>query len=894
MRRNFVESFHMRKGVALNAFICRRAFFGTAFGLGAFFNRRIFAMAFSEPVLSVTSGGVTFTFAERSEVGTYLDGGIVPVVGPVTVSSYTPARKELRGAINGATLNHVFEGPRNWDGRSIFSSADAAQPNLPITLKTNDIFIVGKSNLSIDATDRKMVRNGVIEEYAALVVVDSLPSANKLAPPLISWVGRSSVDGIDCDIDAFLQALPRFVISSNVPSASEVLFFLDKLNLGPSISNNDSYSDIPKVNTSAYEMWTPANSAIENGSNYGAGQAAVMDAAGLLLTLHSTHISNTDRRAIAIRLAQCGRQWYETLTSTGELFNEGGAHFQFHLIPMMVYLASTGQYTKLSTLIEDTGGSFTQCFKLTSQMLIDAVKPHDSDEDGFWFTKRRAVTAVNGNQISVFAAYGGLNGQRDPGKIILDGMTLIRESDGASAMINSTVDGELTALNDELVFNIDAQPGAPFAPNDVITFGAAYPLIHDAFDWAIRSNYSWRWFIPSKLASYRKLNNYSASALFAQIILNSIQGLKTADFDELVGYTWFSNEDAVLPTVHSQFTASETDGGVKYQFVGTYWKELASKIVGVSEAITPEISNLTITAITQTSATVTGEIHQDGGIVYVALTDDLVEDGQSIIELVEQNNGVYGDTYLVKGNDKSFQLEMIGLTANTAEYFVNVVQRDAVGNVGEPVSLMFATPDEAPVGEFDVVWRGLSSKSEDGPYKFANFQLGANPADRELIGAIVVRGGLNADEVTFDGIAATKLPGATRENAHQRIAFWSGEPSGIVTDVLVNMGGARGAFAGWSAVKAVATGYNDGGSNPFVIIDIPPGAKVIATAMHTQGVGPKIKGLSNIRANESIEGDVTIVAADDEFKAGSSRHIISLGAVKNAMLVVVVLEEHKR
>ena len=808
---------------------------------------------------SINFGSTTVNFSTAVPYKMAVGGNIVFVETGTIVSSYTPAQSTDAGeVIHGSALNPKYGTdvqqddvvvPTNWDGRSVYSSEDGTQPTYPLTLANNDILIIAKSNTAVNPDTGSNYRYGVVEDYCVVIAMDSIPVGDEvLAPYLIGQSDglRSDFTTHTVDITAWLATLPNYTLTQNLPTVADVKTFVDKLNLGPAISYLDSYNAANE--RAAYEMWSPANSGVENGSNYGEGQSSRMDAAMLYLCLDEFHISAADKEILAARIIQLGKLWYEQCKGVNKAYNEGGGHFQWQLGPIVAYLTATSQTGELANVIDNIKGSFSMPFKVTSAQATYANAPHDSN-DQFCFTRRRSVTGVSGLDIEVFADDVGAGSDigGDPAQSVFTGLRLIRESDGAEAVITNTDDGG--GLSDQrTTLTIDAQPTPAFATNDVVYMQPnGWSVAVDDYDWAVRSSRNHATYIANAGASYRSLNNYSAQAMFVKMCLKAA-GQSDGVYEALFGYVQRANDSTTdptaaedYPTLHTAFTAV---GGGNISFVQTYWEELSGFIFSAPDTTAPVVSSPVISGIGEFNATYDANISEDNGIVYILVNQSATLSGDVATQraTIKAGGGDFSDNYLVQGSDTAVNFTISGLPTNDTQYYAHVYMRDAAGNESAIVTTTFTTSAGAAAG-YSITYIGGYEDTGNGPYTFSNVPIGSFVAGRKVYAFVSVRSGItNPQTVEFDGTVGTVREKTTfGPDTTQYAAIWEGEPLGSTCNIeIVGGGGTRAGLMVYvvNGAQIDTTGTNVNTSDDDFTINVPNAdSDVIAYSMATAGAG---------------------------------------------------------
>ncbi len=846
---------------------------------------------------TIVAGPITATLNAVTSYKPTIGGRIFYVPSGTRVNTYNPFQSTDNGeVINGATLDHVFEGPRNWDGRSVYSSENGTQPTFPLTLGNNQFLIIGKSNLAIDPDTDNNHRKGVIEDYMVLIGTDTLPTGDVLAPHVIHESGRTNFDHHVIDVDAFIAALPKFTLPNNLPDIEHVKTFIDKLNIGMAISQHNSDDDA--LNRSTYEMWTPANSGTYNGSNYGGWQTSRIDAALLYMLMHPNFISDADRRLLTEHMLVQGEQLYGRVKQTGVVLRQNGAHFASHLAQMLMSLIVKGQTSAISTLIADTMGSFGGLIELTAQQAIDANAPH-SDLYKFAFSRRRTINAVDGNIITLNAATQG-DGSGDPNKFRTERFDIVRESDGASAFVTAQlVGGDLPVLPQS---TIDAQPSPAFAPGETVWLRSQRTLVAGSADWALESVHNHSALMANAKAAYRELHEFSAQALMCKVLLDTF-GIVEPTFNKLFNYCLFCNNSAInpvnddYPEQHSEFTAIPS-GNVP--FVKTFWDGRWDGIFNGNTNNVAVLSNHAVSSIGTTSAQYDFDTTSDDGLAHITVnqTQTLPGDNDAKVALIKAGGGLFDDNYVLQPGDTGASFNPTGLTENQT-YYIHVVQENPYGRNSIVHTETFQTAAEPPVGDYNVTFRGNHEIAGAGPYTFPPITTGTYAANRQCLVWGFARGvGMENQAIYVDGAPALELERTTfGPEASQLLILAVAQPTGSNSVVeLRGTGAGRGAIALVTAVKANrdSIGKNINSSDQNYTIAVPNNqSTLVAVSSNTDGDGSDFftAGPTSLLFNEEISGGVYHFGGFSLVATADASYAIIRPSNSNMHTIAVALSE---
>lgn len=511
----------------------------------------------TQPATSISQGGVTFSWTGERACGQYVDGPCWVLVpsGTLTLSEPTPVKTTDGGGlvINGAEKNptsveqqHAFdENASNWNA--------ARQASFPMSVTAGDVVVKAKSS-----TTWSIVRDGVVDQYAAIFVVSEFPTTNSFSPAAYSWAGRTTKDTSVVDVSSYISTYAQSYATSghsSRPTYNQIITQIDHYN--PIFGACD---------VASYEGLFPKNSS--SPSHYGRRFATIYGAAGLALI--SSSFTTAQKEAIAMRLISNGKQWYEALMGDGYVLPEDGGHFQFHLLPMAVYLHATGQTAALATLITDVPGNFGAAFLATANMIANDFVPHTSDTKPYpWRQRTLPSGSVSGTTISLIPSAGG-----DYGGDTADftGLIMTRVSDSATANVTAMISGTAPYS-----LTIDAQPGSPFAPGDVIYFETPHPLALNEADWTIKGLDVFNLYNPIPETPYRGLNEWSG-----QLLALKAMGCFPADGTAVQAYVEKAN---AANTPSASFDMPDSLGafsditGTNYLWETEFWADHAATIL---------------------------------------------------------------------------------------------------------------------------------------------------------------------------------------------------------------------------------------------------------------------------------------------------------------------------
>lgn len=404
---------------------------------------------------SIAQGGVTFAWDAPAPAGNYADG-VAWVVDPGDgLSLSAPSGANMGGAMLNPSFNpSIANGAQGVDASINNYDAALAVASWPQAVAAGDIVLASRMMAPAPAQPR----DGLVAEYAAIHVVSAAPSATAMAPSVLGWSGRGAPVSWEVDIDAQIAALPALEMSAVNPPLTDILAKLDRF--------DPAYGMIfdPQGLEQATLNMTGAGGSASN-DNYGRYLAWLME--GAVAHLMGEIATVAEKRRIMRALLQRGRDWYESRSRTagGALIRADGGIHQFALLPVALWLRATGREDEIAGTDAVFGhNQARQTFIWTPDALAAAAARGGST--GPYFGRPRSISAVSGTTIAVTRDGSGWP-DGDPANLgPLTGLRLIRAADSAEASVSGWVSNSST----DCVLEIDAQPGAPFAPGDSVYF----------------------------------------------------------------------------------------------------------------------------------------------------------------------------------------------------------------------------------------------------------------------------------------------------------------------------------------------------------------------------------------------------------------------------------------
>lgn len=507
---------------------------------------------------SASYGSFSFGWTGSRTTGEYVGGQpwVLVQSGSLSVSEPTPAETTDGGAkvVNGAQVNPTVDADaQGYDQNASWWNAPSTA-SFPVSMSAGDVLV--KSKYYSGWAD---LRDGVIDEWGVLFAVDAPPSPNSFAPAAVSWTGRTTKDASVIDVASWVAAnCPNYNTSghANVPPYSDIY---DQIRFFP------AFAQVP--GWEPYERLTPHLSGGAAG-NYGRYLAGTYGSA--CLALCSSSFTTAQKVAIATRLIDNGKQWYDALAGEGYVIPADGGHFQWHLVPMAIYLHASGQTAALATLISDVGGNYKGAFQVTADMLANDFVPHTSGTKPFtWRQRTLGASSVTGLNIKIPAL------AEDPTWCNFNKLIITRVSDAATATVTATP--VASESGGTYTVTIDAHPTPAFTDADVVYFETPHALIAGEYDWSDKGygvNYN-----PSPDAGdgYRALNEWSGQVLGLKAL-----GCFPADGTAVQGYVETANAANTPaagfdhPNHHNIFT---TKAGANYAWDAEFWTDHAATIL---------------------------------------------------------------------------------------------------------------------------------------------------------------------------------------------------------------------------------------------------------------------------------------------------------------------------
>lgn len=300
---------------------------------------------------SVSRNGVTWNFSADRQVGQYCNGDWW-VVGPVTITSISPASVNVSGYVtNGSMRNPGTGSTQGFDNRFIaaynpYNDALNVGNKLPQTLPADSSLV---SAVSAPAYQQW----GMIQSYSVLTVVSAPPAAGSFRP---SYTGNGSRASRWKESDLNYGALQRLSRTGmSLPSMTDLASDFQR-----------TWFEIDLAWTGRY-MHTPYQAL----NGYGKDMAIKTGNAALLLNLDYT---NAEKRDLLVGLVQYGIDIAGIRTNGGRWYDTGG-HNVGRLSPLLVAAAALNA-TELRNHCAGSALGFSEYCQTFFVTQADVDRPH--------------------------------------------------------------------------------------------------------------------------------------------------------------------------------------------------------------------------------------------------------------------------------------------------------------------------------------------------------------------------------------------------------------------------------------------------------------------------------------------------------------------------------------
>jgi len=263
---------------------------------------------------TVSRGGVTWAWQGMKLSGQYANGDWW-VVGPVTITSITPASVNSPRIMHGSMLNPVagVTAKQGFDNTAaeFDSSLNVGRPNGNAISAANPLVITSGSLMSSESIiDGITSSKTLLEEIAILTVVSSPPPANSFRPPYCGTDKTHRWNKSQLDYSALRSLAP--VVST------------------PSLATLASRFEKPWIEINTQWMGDKIHP-VRNQPDYGRNMGYLINDALLSLNLN---YSNSQKETLLIRMVQYGIDIYGAAVN-GAFWQANGGHGQSRKAPML-------------------------------------------------------------------------------------------------------------------------------------------------------------------------------------------------------------------------------------------------------------------------------------------------------------------------------------------------------------------------------------------------------------------------------------------------------------------------------------------------------------------------------------------------------------------------------
>jgi len=250
---------------------------------------------------SVSQYGITWTFSEPVPVGQFV-GGDYYVVGPVTITSISPAPVYGSNGRNGSTLNPPPSGYVGYDGRVINYYRDSLNYRLPISMAPGDSLV---STISVAVM-------GQIPNMLRTQDRSNLPV--RTAAVLTCMAAEAPPDALR---PSFMDTSNRLYLASNL--RRHLLPRLPRVAHTPTLAEYERYLERPWADPAWFGFAAP----MENMPIYGREFARLVGMASLLLCCDFTE---QEKETLLIRFVQLGVDLWGMVRAGHHGWNAHGGH----------------------------------------------------------------------------------------------------------------------------------------------------------------------------------------------------------------------------------------------------------------------------------------------------------------------------------------------------------------------------------------------------------------------------------------------------------------------------------------------------------------------------------------------------------------------------------------
>lgn len=287
---------------------------------------------------SISQFGITWTFSEERECGTYVNGDYW-VLGPVTLTQIAPAPTDGR---HGTVINPKVGSDQGFDKdlkSGIYENKYVPALNVG---KTMPLQVVADSSVVSSITADGWTEFHTLESVAILTVVAEKPQEHSFRPPYVGDGPRKSAFRYANVNHGKLGRLSRVPFAGQVPSLPEATAMFSRPWYEQNVAWTGRYMHL------AYQ-------AGPNGKGYGRNLALRTGDAALLLNLDFTA---EEKRDLLVGFVQYGIDIAGILQKGGEWFADGG-HNVGRLAPALVAAHVLGD-AALGALVKGSAMKFQE------------------------------------------------------------------------------------------------------------------------------------------------------------------------------------------------------------------------------------------------------------------------------------------------------------------------------------------------------------------------------------------------------------------------------------------------------------------------------------------------------------------------------------------------------
>lgn len=458
-------------------------------------------------VSSFDIDGRTFTLDGTYSIVRHIDGPVAIVSSSAV--GVTPPSASQTGR-DGVMINPqftVFGGSHGYDSRRPNYSSGLNAVGGETSLSPGDVMMASFSDATGTAVQR---RDGYTRSYQAVYVTSTEPDPDSLAPPMIGWASRTSIDLETApNWDTLVSSIPTYTVTGgNQPGYNEIV---EGVRFNPGMAQYP-YAFQGYEDASPTEWGGPSINFSSTGVNYGQFMGVRLHEAAAALMDNS--YSSAERKEILIRLASCGKQTYITLVNSSRSIGADGGHYQGHSFLIFLYFWVTGQDSAIASMFNSYGGNWKQAF-LADSTYVSNLAPFGSvgnltDWATYptrqWTFHRRTFTR-SGNNASCTVRRTSSQGDADkgrwPGLILTDGTNeALVTSDGGG----DRTDGEVITITCDDLSAFSSSFTGWLKPEYTITAGD--PV------WGIRGTGRLNHVIPNSSTSYIGQQKWAPFFLF--------------------------------------------------------------------------------------------------------------------------------------------------------------------------------------------------------------------------------------------------------------------------------------------------------------------------------------------------------------------------------------------